>query len=165
MTIDYESRARECWSDCLSQPQDQAVAAIAAALKDVAEEAVKEIGRCADCTGHKDPWIRESAYLELKAKLRAFESATPDSPEVKEAVEYFVSREGGHSYLAASVHGLKLVDAYRSALVRIRELENHLKATSSELRGLITHATRGDGLDWRDTRNALCDAEDYLNGR
>ncbi len=26
-------------------------------------------GRCAECTGHKDPWVRESAYLAVKAAL------------------------------------------------------------------------------------------------
>lgn len=59
----------------------------------------------------------------LEEKLAAYQKAGPEDEETRASVEYFQSRDGGHSYLTAGVNGLRLVAALRSAWKQLAEVK------------------------------------------
>lgn len=83
----------------------------------------------------EDAFAEEHAHCKIEydkriaaeAALAAYQSATPDSPEVKEAISVADSFEGWALQIRVPVSCLKvLTQALRAALVRIKELEKKL---------------------------------------
>lgn len=124
----YRERARAVWTEldqCSSAANELDI--IAAALREVAEEAVKKKDRT--LTASKNGFAALLAqHQKLMADLRAYESITPEDPEVKEAVSCLMDKgaclvTGAHSNSDCQKSKELVVEAYRAALVKIKEFE------------------------------------------
>ncbi len=76
-----DSMMRNEWADQMIKE----LAAQAQEIKALREE-LDRLGRCADCTGHKDPWIRESVFAAKEAENAALRSGLEEAVKALESL-------------------------------------------------------------------------------
>jgi hypothetical protein len=111
---DYREKARAL-KITMGPMNDTEIDAIAAAMKEVAEEAVKAEHEIA-LTWHRQNMELAARNVELSNLLAVFTSATPDSPEVMEALALSDRWQG------ESVAGLPAESALTAAIILVRAL-------------------------------------------